>query len=121
MKHLLVSILIGGILMVSCTKTSFITDKDAAVNISSDTLHFDTVFTSAGSVTQFLLIHNDNKQKLLLNSVSVSGGAGSFFKINVDGTPGPQVNDIEINGNDSVFVFVSVKIDPTATNLPFVI
>lgn len=121
MKHVLVSLLAGFILIVSCTKESFITDADAAVDIPTDTLHFDTVFTSTGSITQLFRIYNDNDRKLRLSKVTLGGGASSYFKINVDGTPGPQVSDVEINANDSVYVFVSVKIDPTAGDLPFVI
>jgi hypothetical protein len=79
------------------------------------------VFTSTGSVTQFFRIYNTNNQKLRLSSVQLSGGASSWFKINVDGTPGPEVRDIEIAANDSIYVFVSVKIDPTLDNLPFIV
>jgi hypothetical protein len=121
MKSLLVSILIAGLFLVSCKKDSFITGSDAALSISADTLHYDTVFTTTGSITQFFRIYNDNNQKLRLSSIKLSGGAASYFKINVDGSAGPEVRDIEINANDSIYVFVSVKIDPTAGNLPFVV
>jgi hypothetical protein len=121
MKSLLVSILIAGIVLVSCKKDSFITGSDAALAISVDTLHYDTVFTTTGSITQYFRIYNENNQKLRISSVKLSGGASSYFKINVDGSPGPEVRDIEINANDSIYVFVSVKIDPTSSNLPFVV
>ncbi len=61
------------------------------------------------------------KKKLRLRSVSLAGGMNSYFKLNVDGTPGPVVSNVEIEANDSAYVFVSVKIDPSATDLPFVI
>lgn len=121
MKRLLVSILIAGLVLVSCKKDSFITGPEASLSVSSDTLHYDTVFTTTGSITQFFRIYNDNNQKLRLNSVKLSGGAASYFKINVDGSAGPEVKDIEINANDSIYVFVSVKIDPAAGNLPFIV
>lgn len=121
MKSLLVSILIAGLFLVSCKKESFITGADAALSVSSDSLYFDTVFTTTGSITQFFRIYNENNQKLRLSSVRLSGGTTSYFKINVDGTAGPEVNNIEINANDSVYVFVSVKIDPNGDNLPFII
>ena len=121
MKSLLVSILLAGIFLVSCKKDSFITGPEAALSISSDSLHFDTVFTTTGSITQFFRIYNDNNQKLRLNSVKLSGGDASYFKINVDGSPGPEVRDIEINANDSIYVFVSVKIDPGMADLPFIV
>lgn len=120
MKQVLVLILIAAFAATACRKDSFITGN-ANLSTSADTLHFDTVFTTVGSVTHYFRIFNDNNQKLKLSNVSVSGGASSFFKINVDGTPGPAVSNIEIEANDSVYVFVSVKIDPNAEDLPFVI
>ena len=109
------------ILFYSCTKESFITSADAQVFISSDTLKYDTVFTTTGSITQFFKILNENDQKLRLTSIKLMGGNSSFFKINADGFTGPQVNNIEIEANDSVYVFVTVAINPNATNIPFVI
>lgn len=120
MKQVLVFILIATCIITACRKDSFITGN-ANLSTSADTLHFDTVFTSVGSVTHFFRIYNNNNQKLKLKSVSLSGGAQSVFKVNVDGTPGPTVSNIDIEANDSLYVFVSVKIDPTAADLPFVI
>ena len=107
--------------MTACKKTSFITSKDALLFTSADTLHFDTVFTSAGSITQSFKIFNANDQKLLVSAVELSGGAASVFKLNVDGTPGVSFNDIEIAPNDSIYVFVAVNINPGSANLAFLL
>ncbi len=105
----------------SCKKDSFITSKDALLSISADTLHFDTVFTTVGSITQSFKIKNDNNQKLMLNKVTLKGGAASPFKINVNGSAGPEVNEVELAANDSIYVFVSLSINQTAQNLPFIL
>ncbi len=115
------TLLLLTIAFFSCRKDSFITSPDAQVSVGVDTLHFDTVFTSTGSITQFFKIVNNNNQKLRLGAVSLKGGSASAFKINVDGSTGPQVNDIEMDANDSIYVFVSVTINPSLANLPFVI
>lgn len=49
------------------------------------------------------------------------GGAGSVFKMNVDGTPGTQFSNIEIGANDSLYVFAQVNVNPSAANLPFIL
>ncbi len=49
------------------------------------------------------------------------GGSSSAYKINVDGTPGTLFNNIEIEANDSIYVFVQVNVNPNANNLPFII
>ncbi|MER3497493.1 MAG: hypothetical protein C4308_02060 [Chitinophagaceae bacterium] len=109
------------VFFLACKKDSFTTSSDAVVNITADTIKFDTVFTTAGSITQSFKIINKNDQKLRLSSVKLMGGNSSYFKINVDGFTGPRVDNIEINANDSVYVFASVIINPNMTNLPFVV
>jgi hypothetical protein len=109
------------LLIYSCRKDSFITTSDARVTITADTLKFDTVFVNSGSTTRYFIIKNDNNQKLKVSSVKLMGGAGSVFKINVDGIIGPEVQNIEIEANDSIYVFVQVNVNPNAANLPYVI
>lgn len=109
------------IILFSCRKDSFITSSDARVSISADTLKYDTVFVTAGSTYRTFKIINENNQKLRLSSLKLLGGSSSSFKMNVDGVPGSQFSNLEINANDSLYVFVQVNINPAAANLPFVI
>jgi len=121
MKNLLfisISILI---LFNACKKESFITSPDAQVTLSANEIKFDTVFTTTGSITQSFKIINENDQKLRLSSIKLMGGNSSYFKINADGFVGPQVSNIEINANDSVYVFVSVSINQNTGNIPFIV
>jgi hypothetical protein len=106
---------------LSCKKDTFITSPDAGIIITADTLKYDTVFTQVGSVTQSFKIINDNNQKLRLSSVKLMGGPSSNYKINVDGLATTEATNIEIEANDSMYVFVQVNVDPLAGNLPFVI
>jgi hypothetical protein len=117
--HAFIAILI--FFIISCKKEGFIESGSASLSTSSDTVYFDTVFSTVGSVTQYFRIFNNNDQKLRLSSVELAGGTSSAFKINVDGIAGVSVSNIEIDANDSVYVFVTVKIDPTISNTPFVI
>ena len=108
-------------IIFSCKKESFITSPQANLYTSADTLFYDTVFTSVGSITQSFKIFNANNQKLRLSQVKLSGGASSAFKMNVDGTSATEADDIEINANDSIYVFVQVNINPSSGNLPFIL
>lgn len=56
-----------------------------------------------------------------LSQVKLSGGYASPFKINVDGIAATEVNDVEINANDSIYVFVQVNVNPTGATLPFIL
>ncbi|MEI9910053.1 MAG: hypothetical protein WDO71_10470 [Bacteroidota bacterium] len=80
MKAIALLILSAVMLLTACRKESFITSADARVNITTDTLKYDTIFTSTGSVTQSFKIINENNQKLRLSSVKLMGGSASAFK-----------------------------------------
>ena len=108
-------------LLFSCKKETFITGKDAGITLSADTLRFDTIFTTTGSVTQYFKINNDNKQKLRVSNVTLTGGTTSAFTMNVDGTAGTDIKNIDIAANDSLYVFVSVSLHPGSGALPFVV
>ena len=116
-------LLLGGYLLFSlgCKKESFITSKDAYIRLSEDTLHFDTVFTVLGSTTQYLKLFNANDKKLKISSLELMGGAASFFKLNVDGISGTNFTNLELEANDSLYLFATVKINPTIANLPFLV
>jgi hypothetical protein len=49
------------------------------------------------------------------------GGMQSAFRININGVSTSQLNNIEIDAYDSLYVFVAITINPTQQNLPFVI
>ena len=123
MKRLIYFLLLLFLLkgVISCKKQTFITDKNAALTITADTLRFDTVFTSVGSVTQYFTIINSNSQKLQLSSIKLMGGNSSAYKINVDGNAVAEISNVEMNAGDSIYVFVSVTIDPSLTDLPFIV
>ena len=121
MKNLLFISISVLILFNACKKESFITSPDAQVTLSDEELKFDTVFTTTGSITQSFKIINENDQKLRLSSIKLMGGNSSYFKINADGFIGPEVSNIEIEANDSVYVFVSVSINQNAANIPFIV
>lgn len=107
--------------IASCTKDGFITGKDAFLLTSDTAVHFDTVFTSVGSVTKQLKLFNINDQKLRISSITLAGGASSFFKVNVSGTPGTQFSNIDLEKGDSLYIFITVNIDPSSQALPFLI
>ncbi len=79
------------------------------------------MFVTAGSTYRALTIINENNQKLRLSSVKLMGGAASVYKMNVDGTPGTQFNNLEIEANDSIYIFAQVYVNPSAANLPFIL
>lgn len=108
-------------LFSGCQKDTFITSNIASISTSADSLSFDTVFTSIGSTTQSFKIINTNSQKLLLSNVQLQSGASSPYTININGIASAAASNIEIAANDSIYVFVTVRINPNLADLPFIV
>ncbi len=104
-----------------CSKNDLITSPAARIGTSADTLRFDTVFTSIGSVTQSFTVSNSNDRPLLLSSIRLAGGSASAYTLNINGIPAPSAENITLAARDSLYLFVSVTIDPGLNNLPFLV
>ena len=95
--------------------------KDGDLTFSTDSIVFDTVFTTLGSTTKRFKFYNTGSKDMLISSIKLAGGSASPFRINVDGVPGIEINDVEINGNDSLFVFVDVTLQVNNQTLPMIV
>ena len=109
------------ILTTSCKKEDFLEDQTVDLRFSQDTLMFDTIFTTIGSSTQYLIVTNPEKQKIRISNIRLAGGSNSNFRINVDGQSGTSFKDIEIASEDSIYIFVEVTVDPNGGNSPMII
>jgi len=105
----------------SCKKDEIDSDSSLKLAFSTDTLIFDTVFSTVGSVTQRLMVYNKTDSRLKISSIQLAGGSSSSYSINVDGSPGPAISDIELASGDSLFIFVRLTINPSNSNLPFIV
>lgn len=103
-----------------CKKNQIFQGK-AELKFSTDTVFFDTVFTTVGSLTERIRIINPYNEAVEVSRVYLAEGQGSNFKLNVDGIPGKEVTDITIPANDSIFVFIEVTVDPNGANTPLVV
>jgi hypothetical protein len=109
-------------LFTACNKDEELTfDPNAKLNFSSDSILFDTVFTSVGSSSRRLKIYNPNIQAINIERIQLTGGNTSAFSLNINGIAAPETANLKINGNDSINVFVKVSINPTTQNLPFIV
>lgn len=103
----------------SCRKDSFTTTGN--LEFSLDTLVFDTVFTTIGSTTEQFKIYNTNNKNILIEEVQLMGGDDSPFRLNLDGISGINHENINMVGNDSLYMFVEVTLDINNQISPLVI
>lgn len=109
------------IIFTSCRKDNITTDNNAKLSFSTDTLSFDTVFTTQGSVTYAFKVYNNNNEAVNISSIKLGGGSNSFFRLNIDGEAAENINNYVLRGKDSMYVFAEVTIDPNNNNNPFII
>ena len=91
------------------------------MSTSTDTLLFDTIFTTIGSTTKHFKCYNNYNGVLKISSLHLAMETNSPYRINVDGKSGVLFEEIELLPGDSIFIFVEVTIDPNGQNLPLVV
>ena len=64
---------------------SFSPAQTQDIGFSSDTVYLDTVFTTIGSSTYNLKIHNLSERNIEIGSIRLGQGSDSKFRLNVDG------------------------------------
>ncbi len=105
--------------MSACSdEEDFSTSSSCLLTISNDTVSFDTVLTTIGSSTKRVVVYNNNDNGVRAKSVRLTSGGTSGFRINVDGISGPYAENIEILGNDSIFMFVDINAPTQNSNVP---
>lgn len=105
----------------SCERDFSFRGGDEGLWFSNDTISFDTIFTSLGSITKSFRVYNKYDEDLTINRISLAGGEDSNYRININGLPQTDVQEIKIRSHDSLYVFVEITIDPGGVDVPFVV
>ena len=121
-KYIIPFLLILALAFSACRKDQKV-DSDPTLKLafSTDSIIFDTVFTTVGSITRHLKVYNNHDNAINISTIRLIGGESSFYRINIDGQASIEENNIEIPGKDSLYIFVRVNIDPTSALTPFVV
>ena len=103
----------------SCEKDQFNTNPNDEIQFSRDTLTFDTVFTSLGTITKSIKVINPFNRDIKISRIRLKSNT-SVFRLNINGVPGNTAENIILEAKDSIYIFVAATIDPTAADLPFI-
>jgi len=109
--YIFLVILSGLLLQYGCSDDTIISDSSAQLEFSSDTITFDTVFTSVGSATRSFRIINPHSESIVVSTIEL-GNETENFRLNIDGSPTNSARDITILPNDSLWIFAEVTVDP---------
>lgn len=102
----------------SCISDDFTDSPSASLTFSSDTINFGTIFTDLTTPTARLLVYNRNKKGIVISSIRFQD-TDTPFRLNVDGVSGSTFKDVEIRGNDSIYIFMECYVDANETVEPF--
>ena len=116
--------LIASTILFACKK-EYLNNSipSATLHFSTDTITFDTIFTSIGSITKNLMVYNNNNFNVQTD-IKLKGNSTQFYsRINIDGiSPNRNsITTIEIPANDSIFIFLEVTINPSDNNTPYIL
>ncbi len=117
MKNISFFILSFFVFVISCQKETILDDPSAHLEFSTDTVCFDTVFTTIGSVTQELKIYNRYNQTLVIEEIKLVQEY-DYFRLNINGTSANNLKNIEIEAKDSLYIFIEVTVNPNLQNAP---
>ncbi|MCH5224677.1 MAG: hypothetical protein J1D77_01715 [Muribaculaceae bacterium] len=104
--------------MSSCINDDITDSPSATLTFSTDTVSFGAIFTDLTTPTARLQVYNHNKKGVNISSIRFKD-PDSHFRLNVDGVSGSSFSDIEIRGNDSIYIFMECFIDENDTFEPF--
>ncbi|MTI32551.1 right-handed parallel beta-helix repeat-containing protein [Xanthovirga aplysinae] len=107
----------------SCRPRSevIITDNALPLTFSKDTVQFDTLFSSVGSVNKRLTVFNPNKNAVRIEEISLGLGGNSPYNLFINGKDSYSVEGEVLNGGDSLKILVEITIDPKDQDLPFLV
>lgn len=107
-------------LFYACEKEKISSSSDAILHFSSDTITFDTLFTSIGSPTKNLRVINRTNENVIVSSVRLAGRNQSGFRLNVNGEVTNETYNVQIPAHDSIFIFVEATLGKTGKSAPLI-
>jgi len=105
----------------ACERDFIYRGGEEGLHFSSDTIMFDTIFTSIGSTTKNFRVYNPYNEDMAIESIELAGGDNSNFRLNINGYPENHLDEIPLRAKDSLYIFVEITIDPVGSNTPFVV
>ena len=120
MKTLFRTLVLLIILFSACRKPDTFFQGSTTLRFSVDTLVFDTVFTTVGSITKRIKVYNDLDEDVRIDEIQLAKSGNSPYRLNIDGEQKDYANDVILRSKDSLHIFVEATIDPNDTNEPLI-
>ena len=114
MRYFISFIICVALLSISSCRKDFSTIPNFGnLEFSKDTVFLDTIFTNIGSATYNLKVYNRGSNAITIPTIQLKNGTSSNYRLNVDGVPGKEFNDVDILAKDSIFVLIETTVNVT--------
>lgn len=98
-----------GLILFSCNRDEIEFDTpNQELRFSRDTVFCDTVYNQVRSETYAVKVYNDEDKDIVIPKIELGRGAGSLYRINVDGKSGFEFQNIPLRKKDSLYIFVEI-------------
>ena len=119
-------VLAWGLLGWACRPDTYRGGLNVALGYETDTLLFDTVLVRAGSVTKRFKVYNPSNQDLLVDRIALGsalagGNRLSGFRLNINGLPTNQAQNLRLAAGDSLYIFAEVTVNPNDSLTPYLV
>ncbi len=114
----LILLLLAG--AAACTPDEEVVQSNGvSLLFSTDTVKFDTLFTTEQSVTKRLRIHNTSEKAVIIESLSLAAGETSPYTLLLNGRPGKSFNQQLLMGGDSLLLLIEARLPATTAADPY--
>ncbi len=97
------------LVIFSGCKKEFIYKMSGELGFSADTVKIDTIFTTFPSPSYRLFVYNKMNYGLKIKKIKLRGGENSEFQLIVNGIHGNIHENVILEPEDSIYIFVSLK------------
>ncbi|WP_312090846.1 hypothetical protein [Chryseobacterium sp.] len=94
---------------ISCNQDDISFDSPSReLRFSRDTVFCDTVYHQIRSETYAVKVFNNEDKDVIIPRIHLEKGASSLYRINVDGKPGYDFQNVPLRKKDSLYIFVEI-------------
>ena len=107
---------LGGLLLPGCKPREEVLTSSGALEFSADTVKFDTVFTTLGTVTKRLWVYNRNTKAVNIDLINLDQPEASPYTLIINGNQQQTARNVYVRGQDSLLILVRAKLPDNGTN-----
>lgn len=91
---------------------------DRGVDLSADTVSFDTVYSDAATAAASIKVYNRSSSDMTVASIALAGGEASAFEVNINGQAACEARGLRLASGDSLYVFVRLRAGANGSSEP---